>query len=1206
MASTYTLNNGIELIGTGEQSGTWGDTTNTNLELLDTALDGQVTITAASAGSSGSPNSLPISDGSASNGRNRLVNITSGTNLGSTVYYQLTPNDAEKIIYIRNSLNTQDLIVFQGTYNSSNDYVVPNGTTAVIFFNGAGSGAVAANVFNNAHFDALNVVGQAKITTGSGNTYPTASTSADELIISNLTASAPSGITIFSDNGSSGNIFFGDEDDADNGRIVYDHSTATGNPSMAFSTSATEAMHIDSSQRVLIKQTSNIATNSSMLQVFSTGPEAAVNIHRGVASSGSGYLQFQKSRNTTAGSYTIVSDGDSTGNIIWRADDGTTYDSEVAWISAVIDGTPGVNDTPGRLVFRTTADGAATSTERMRITNDGFVGIGGARDADTALHVYTAANAITPLIKLQANVSTNDSSEGASIDFVVSGDNSAVGSRIIGTRAASGANMDLRFHTARDDFAMLIDTSQRVLIGVTSARTEFFDSAVAPLLQVESNSSNAAISITRNDSSGDGPSLLFGRARGTAYQVVQEDDRLGRIPFQGADGTDFEQSVSIDAYVDGTPGASDMPGRLAFSTTPDGTNATVERMRIDSNGNVGIGVVPENSGGTWRNFEQGGMNLVGRSNNAVDGMIGTNYVFKTDNSEVYKTTAATSRIFFDANEFRFQQAASGTAGTAITWSEAMRIDSSQRVLIGATSNTGIGGHNAATQIVGSGSYHEASLSIQGNENNSNGGYLGFSSSRGTTAGSTTIVQDDDTLGQVYFAGADGTDLGSVAAAITAQVDGTPGSNDMPGRLMFATAADGSASLTERMRITNVGNVGINSTSPTAYGLTVGSTASGSYPIQLHAGGSSTAPSAGTFSTLSNNNHGDLFIASNAYVNDSHNPVILNTHASMGATGIMIGGNDNETLRFFVQDESVTAGTEVTDAEAMRIDGSQRVLMGRGTGATSTITNGWWNGSSSFTGALNIQNVNDSSGQGYVGVALSRHSNNVEGNQIGFAKSRGTTANSKTVVQENDTFGLITFQGADGSNLNEGARILAGSDGTAGSDDMPGRIQFYTTADGAASPTERMRISNSGHVVIAGSSGSTASPTSLMGDMNAYLRVSSAGAQIGTLVKYSVGPSTTVDGAVFKLRTGTNGNAAYLRITCTNYQGARESIFFANNASGSWNLTEVNVADYGGSSPNFAVTTGTTNPTVTVSLNNTSYSGGFLDVSASPSWELTLA
>ena len=86
MPSTYTLNNGIELIGTGEQSGTWGDTTNTNLELLDTALDGQVTVTLSSTGSGGSPNTLPISDGSSSNGRNRLVVFNDGSDIGGTVY----------------------------------------------------------------------------------------------------------------------------------------------------------------------------------------------------------------------------------------------------------------------------------------------------------------------------------------------------------------------------------------------------------------------------------------------------------------------------------------------------------------------------------------------------------------------------------------------------------------------------------------------------------------------------------------------------------------------------------------------------------------------------------------------------------------------------------------------------------------------------------------------------------------------------------------------------------------------------------------------------------------------------------------------------------------------------------------------------------------------------------------------------------------
>jgi len=160
MPSTYTLNNGIELIGTGEQSGTWGDTTNTNLQLLDTALDGQVTVALASAGSSGSPNNLPVSDGATSNGRNRLIIFSDSSDLGATAYVQLTPNDSEKIIYVRNSLSgSRSIVLFQGTYNASNDYEVPAGTTAVVFFNGAGTGAVAANVFNNAYFDSLRLGG---------------------------------------------------------------------------------------------------------------------------------------------------------------------------------------------------------------------------------------------------------------------------------------------------------------------------------------------------------------------------------------------------------------------------------------------------------------------------------------------------------------------------------------------------------------------------------------------------------------------------------------------------------------------------------------------------------------------------------------------------------------------------------------------------------------------------------------------------------------------------------------------------------------------------------------------------------------------------------------------------------------------------------------------------------------------------------------
>ena len=147
MASTYTTNLGIEKIGTGEQSGTWGDTTNTNFDILDEAVNGIISITLSSAGSSGSPNSLPITDGASSNGRNKFIEFVDGGDLGGTAYVQLTPNDAEKIVHIRNSLSSsRSIIVFQGTYSASNDFEIVNGADVLLKFNGGGSGATVTDV----------------------------------------------------------------------------------------------------------------------------------------------------------------------------------------------------------------------------------------------------------------------------------------------------------------------------------------------------------------------------------------------------------------------------------------------------------------------------------------------------------------------------------------------------------------------------------------------------------------------------------------------------------------------------------------------------------------------------------------------------------------------------------------------------------------------------------------------------------------------------------------------------------------------------------------------------------------------------------------------------------------------------------------------------------------------------------------------------
>lgn len=156
MPSTYTVNLGIEKPATGEQSGTWGDTTNINFDILDQAINGAVAITLASAGTSGSPNTLAISDGAVSDGRNKWIEFVDGGDLGATAYVQLTPNDAEKIVFIRNSLSgSRSVILFQGTYDAARDLEVPAGVDMVVKFSGGGATATATDVFTRLRATAI-------------------------------------------------------------------------------------------------------------------------------------------------------------------------------------------------------------------------------------------------------------------------------------------------------------------------------------------------------------------------------------------------------------------------------------------------------------------------------------------------------------------------------------------------------------------------------------------------------------------------------------------------------------------------------------------------------------------------------------------------------------------------------------------------------------------------------------------------------------------------------------------------------------------------------------------------------------------------------------------------------------------------------------------------------------------------------------------
>jgi hypothetical protein len=79
-------------------------------------------------------------------------------------------------------------------------------------------------------------------------------------------------------------------------------------------------------------------------------------------------------------------------------------------------------------------------------------------------------------------------------------------------------------------------------------------------------------------------------------------------------------------------------------------------------------------------------------------------------------------------------------------------------------------------------------------------------SRGATVGTNTIVEDSDGLGGIFFRGANGGTGYIESAAISAAVDGTPGTSAMPGRLVFSTTPSGSSTPVERMRIDSAGKI----------------------------------------------------------------------------------------------------------------------------------------------------------------------------------------------------------------------------------------------------------------------------------------------------------------------------------------------------------------------------------------------------------------
>ena len=618
--------------------------------------------------------------------------------------------------------------------------------------------------------------------------------------------------------------------------------------------------------------------------------------------------------------------------------------------------------------------------------------------------------------------------------------------------------------------AMRIDSSGRLLVGTSSAPGSI---GTAPY---------AKIQIEGNIFSGTGPGSIALR-RGSAPASVSAGVTIGQISFATNDNSEY---AWIEAFGDGASGTNDYPGRLVFSTTADGATIPTERLRIDSSGRVGIGTTSpaykiDVQGGNYGldvfGANDGANYLTLRSGYAPSGTGGIGFQCYQGDIGNYDALA-----LYGYGGLRFN----------VNGSERARIDSSGRV--------GIGTSSPAT-----------ALDVAGQINAS----TGYASNRfaiNTTPLSTTstvqsFLQFQSTGGNFY-----------------AGIESSTGGTFFPGSTAYAACLFNSASTplqfftggTIRATIDTSGRLGIGTTSPVTKldvrtGAITAGTADGTSGAELLRGyysgdgalvviGSeyssgglvigcgvkpSTVAASAFFSstgtalargayTIAGDIHkwyigASQTVAENSSVSLSEamridslgrvgigttNPGSLLTLANAATTDIrlivnstiqaLIYSSSSSTNIFSVTTNPLIFGTNNT--ERARIDSSGRLLVGTSSGRSSTNT---FEGTSFSSSSL----------------TLATNQNSTQPSYLQFYKSRGTTVGSTTIVNNGDVFGIIGFSGLDGSNAVTGAEIGAFVDSTPGTNDMPGRLVFSTTADGAATPTERMRITSAGNVGI---------------------------------------------------------------------------------------------------------------------------------------------
>jgi len=398
--------------------------------------------------------------------------------------------------------------------------------------------------------------------------------------------SGSQGLTIASGTSGYGNIYFADGTSGDalySGMLSYYHA----DNHMQFRTASTERMRIDSSGKLLVGTSTSNGSAGSKLEVakqtMTTSDMGLASFQLVSSSSRWPQVFIEKSRGSAVGDKNLVSNGDSLGELAFRGSDGTNYLTGAS-IIATVNGTTGTNDLPTDLRFSTTADGASSPTERMRIDSSGNVGIGTDNPGQQLTIKKTGGQTQVSLI--------SDTNESGAIYF---GDTASTNRGVV---LYDHGQDSLQFSTAGSERAR-ITSDGNFLVGTTATNPHTDGSGISITtgsgLLIGVSNTHAMIAARYT---GDGELIRMQRANndvgsidvtssGTTYNTTS-DYRLKENVVDTIDGITrlkqlapkrFNFTVDADVTVDG------FIAHEAQAVVPEAVTGTHNGMKTDEDGN---------------------------------------------------------------------------------------------------------------------------------------------------------------------------------------------------------------------------------------------------------------------------------------------------------------------------------------------------------------------------------------------------------------------------------------------------------------------------------------------------------------------------------------------------------------------------------------------------------------------------------------------